>query len=221
MKNPILLSRAAFLTLFILLAFAAAGRHDNAPPRGARDPGTDSVPTPRFWIGSSAFMLFNLIPVENNPPHFAQLNLGLRLSPRDAVSLELNTWRYAWPLGIPWGEDFEAEGEEYPGYIRDFGIGLVYQRFLWRGAYAAVHAMNALQTYTRDDGESAGVGYMLFLTYRAGYHLDLGKRFFLEPSVAATHWPVRASVPAAFRAVDAPWNNYFLFEPGLHFGFEF
>lgn len=214
-------SRVVFLATFVLSTWAAAWRYEGAPRPGARDPVTDSCLTPQFWVGSSAFMLFNLNPVENNPPHFFQVNAGLRLSPRDAVSLEFNTWRYGWPLGIPWGDDFEKEGLGYPGHIRDFGIGFVYQRFWWQGAYTALHAMNALQTYTKDNGASAGFGYMLFLTYRAGYHFDLGKRFFIEPSVAATHWPVRTSVPASFRAVDAGWNNYFLFEPGLHVGYEF
>jgi hypothetical protein len=215
------ISRSVFLTLFVLTAFAAAWRHDSAPRLGSRDPVTDTCITLQSWVGSSAFMLFNLNPFENNPPHFYQLNLGTRLSPRDAVSLEFITWQYAWPLGIPWGDDFEAEGKGYPGSIRDIGVALVYQRFLWRGAYTAVHALNALQMYTKENGASVGTGYMLFLTYRAGYHFDVGKRFFIEPSVAATHWPVRTGVPAEFRAVDDRWNNYFLFEPGLHVGYEF
>lgn len=214
-------SRFVFLASFVLTAHAAAWRHEDAPRPGDRDLVTDSCLTPQFWVGSSAFMLFNLNPVENNPPHFYQLNVGLRLSPRDAVSLEFITWRYAWPLGIPWGKDFEAKGNEYPGHIRDFGIAFVYQRFIWQGAYAAVHALNTLQTYTKDNGASAGLGYMLFMTYRTGYHFDLGKRFFIEPSVAATHWPVRTSVPSSFAKVDGRWNNYFLFEPGLHVGYEF
>lgn len=228
MKHPsLVLPRSLFLTIFILTLLvatdskAAAWKHDTAVPPGARDPVTDSCLTPQFWVGTSAFMLFNLNPLENNPPHFFQLNVGMRLSPRDAVSLELITWRYGWPLGIPWGDDFEKEGLGYPGHIRDFGVGLVYQRFWWEGAYTALHAMNTLQTYTKDNGASAGTGYMLFLTYRAGYHFDLGKNFFIEPSVAATHWPVRTSVPESFRAVDERWNNYFLFEPGLHVGYEF
>lgn len=62
-------------------------------------------------------------------------------------------------------------------------------------------------------------GYQLFMTYRVGYHLPLfGGRLFLEPSVAMTHWPVNTNVPDSFADKEAPWPNYFLFEPGLHIG---
>lgn len=66
------------------------------------------------------------------------------------VSIEVKTWKYAWSLGIPYGKSKEAPEEEYPGYIREFGVAFVYQRFWWIGAYTAVHAMHALQKYLDD-----------------------------------------------------------------------
>jgi len=55
-----------------------------------------------------------------------------------------------------------------------------------------------------------------------GYHFQFFKnRFFLEPSVAMTHWPINTNVPESFERVESKWSNYFLFEPGLHFGFKF
>lgn len=45
-----------------------------------------------YFIGSSAFMLKNLVPDEK--PNFIQLNLGYRISNKDVISLELKTWRY-------------------------------------------------------------------------------------------------------------------------------
>ncbi|MGE5428309.1 MAG: hypothetical protein ACM3O8_10470 [Methylococcaceae bacterium] len=176
----------------------------------------------KFFIGSSFFILGNFIPDDPNPPDFIQLNFGYRISPKDAISLEAKTWRYAWPLGIPYGKSFEAPEEKYPGYIRDFGIGLVYQRFLWKGIYASIDAMNTLQRYVNEDNVKIQNGYQLFMTYRLGYHLELFKnRFFIEPSVAMTHWPVRTNVPESFAKLDNKWPNYFLFEPGLHFGINF
>ena len=63
---------------------------------------------------------------------------------------------------------------------------------------------------------------MLFMTYRLGYHVQLFKnRFFIEPSVAMTHWPVKTNVPESFARLDSKWPSYFLFEPGLHFGVKF
>ncbi len=45
--------------------------------------------------------------------------------------------------------------------------------------------------------------------------------WFVEPSVAATAWPLNTNVPPAFAPADKEWNRYFLFEPGLHFGRRF
>lgn len=55
-----------------------------------------------------------------------------------------------------------------------------------------------------------------------GYHITfLKNRFFFEPSIGLTHWPVRTGVPESFKAVESKWPNYFGWEPGLHFGFNF
>jgi len=45
----------------------------------------------RYFIGSSAFTLVNLIPNLDEPPHFYQLNLGYQLSPKDTFSIEFKT----------------------------------------------------------------------------------------------------------------------------------
>lgn len=176
----------------------------------------------KFFVGSTLFMLGNFIPDDPNPPDFVQLNFGYRITPEDVISIEVKTWKYAWPLGIPYGISFQSAEEKYPGYIREFGIALAYQRFLWKGAYTAVHAMNALQRYIDDDHNKLQNGYQLFMTYRLGYHFQMfNNRLFIEPSVAITHWPVNTNVPESFARLENKWPNYFLFEPGLHFGIKF
>lgn len=148
---------------------------------------TERDPTKRrFFIGSTLFILGNFIPDDPNPPDFVQINFGYGITPKDVISIEAKTWKYAWPLGIPYGISFQSPEEKYPGYIREFGIAFVYQRFLWKGAYTAVHAMNALQRYVDDDNLKIQNGYQLFMTYRLGYHFELFKnRYFIEPSVAS------------------------------------
>jgi hypothetical protein len=174
----------------------------------------------KHFIGSSISILGNF--GSENKPDFVQLNLGYRITPKDVVSVELKTWKYSWPLGIPCGKSFQAPKQGYPGYIREVGVALVYQRFLWKGAYAAVHAFNARQTYFDDNNEKIQNGYHLFMTYRAGYHIPLFKnRFFIEPSVAITNWPINTNVPASFKILEKKWSNYFFVEPGLHFGYKF
>lgn len=103
----------------------------------------------KCFVGSTFLMLGNLS--STNRPDFVQLNFGYRITGKDVVSLELKTWKYAWPLGIPYGKSFEAEEEQFPGYIREFGFALAYQRFLWKGLYTGIHVMNAWQSFINED----------------------------------------------------------------------
>ena len=190
---------------------AAAGPEQSAEPD----------PSNRQWfIGSSLFMLANLAP--DDPPSFYQLNLGRWLTRRDVLSLELITWRYNHPLGIPYGSSFGAEEEEYPGFVRGTGAGVAYQRYFWRGLYSGVHATALRQDYQDRDKNSIQHGFQLFTAVRLGYHLEVfNHRLFLEPSIAVTSWPINTNAPAAFRALDDRWHSYFLGEPGLHVGVKF
>lgn len=173
----------------------------------------------RHFIGSSAFMLFNVLP---EPPDFYQLNYGYWLTSRDVLSIELITWKYNAPLGIPYGPAMGSSEEQYPGYIREFGLGGAYQRFIWRDLYVGGHALPLLQKYHDESGDEIQEGFQLFLTLRMGYHVRLfHDRFFIEPSVAVTHWPINTNVPSSFADKDSQWPNYFLLEPGLHFGMKF
>lgn len=188
-------------------------------PRDASALTEESEPTyRRHFVGSSAFMLMNLVPLED-PPFFYQLNYGYRLTTKDVVSVEAITWTYNAPLGIPWGPSYGSEDEAFPGSVRAYGLGVAYQRFLWKGIYAAVHALPMRQIFFDAAGEKIGSGFQLFMTLRAGYHLELfDNRFFVEPSIAATYWPINTNLPASFREKEERWPKYFLFEPGLHFG---
>jgi hypothetical protein len=173
----------------------------------------------RFFIGTSAFMVGNLFP---DPPSFFQINVGYQLTDRDVISVEAITWTYKHPLGIPYGSDFGSDDYEYPGFIREYGIGLAYQRYWWKGLYTAAHAVPFVQKYVDEEGDKIQNGFQLFTTFRVGYHVELfGNRFFIEPSIAATHWPINTNTPESFAALERPWPNYFLFEPGFHIGFKF
>jgi hypothetical protein len=174
----------------------------------------------KYFVGSTFFIIGNLLP--NNKPDFVQLNLGYRLTGKDVLSLELKTWKYAWSLGIPYGKSFEAPAEKFPGYIREYGFAVAYQRFLWKGLYTGVHVMNAWQSFVDDDGKKVDKGFQIFNTYRVGYHVKLFKgRVFIEPSIAITHRPYHTRMPDSFKQLDDKWTKFFFGEPGLHFGFNF
>ena len=173
----------------------------------------------RHFIATSVFVLANFLP---DPPSFYQLNYGYRLTAKDVVSIEAITWTYHAPLGIPYGASHGSLEESYPGSVRGIGLGLSYQRYLWKNFFSAVHATPFVQTYRNHIRERIQNGFQLFCTLRFGYHLKLFRnRFFLEPSIAATYWPINTNMPESFVKVERRWPNYFLFEPGLHFGVKF
>lgn len=174
----------------------------------------------KWFVGSTFLMLGNFD--QHNNPEFAQLNVGYRITPKHVVSFEFKRSVYAWPLGIPWGPSFDAKGLNYPGHVRVLAPTLAYQHFWWKGAYTSVHALNAFEKYIDEHHKKIGNGYTLYLTFRLGYQLKFFKnRFFFEPSLGLTYWPIRTNVPESFKAVEKKWPNYFPWEPGLHFGFNF
>jgi hypothetical protein len=183
---------------------------------GPAQPAEPDTSSRRWFIGSSLFMLANV--KAEDPPSFYQLNIGYWLSQKDVISLELITWRYTHPLGIPYG----SSGEAYPGFVRGTGAGLAYQRYLWRGLYSGIHATALHQDYQDPDKKSIQQGFQLFTTYQLGYHIEFfNHRLFLEPSIGISHWPINTNAPAAFRALDDKWRSYFIGEPGLHVGVRF
>ncbi len=175
----------------------------------------------RWYVGSSLYMLGNFIPNDPNPPEYIQLNIGYRLTPKDVVSFEFKRSIYAWPIGIPFGPSFDAPGLNYPGHARILAPTLGYQRFWWKGAYASVYALNAFEKYIDENQVKIGNGYTLYLNFHLGYQFKFFKnRFFFEPAIGCSYWPVRTNVPESFELVEKEWPNYFI-QPGLHFGFNF
>lgn len=176
----------------------------------------------KCFVGSTLFLLGNLSSV--NRPDFVQLNFGYRITGKDVISLELITWKYAWPLGIHpiANKAYGDSDEQFPGHIREYGFDIAYQRFFWKGLYAAVHIMPAWQKFVNDEGNKIDNGFQIFNTYRVGYHVKLFKdRFFIQPSIAITHRPYHTKMPDGFKQLDDKWSKFVFGEPGLHFGFNF
>jgi hypothetical protein len=198
-------------TLYILLGLSVSSANQaHSQPLGSK-----------YFLGTSAFMLVNLDTTAEEPPQFYQLNFGYQLSPKDTLSLELITWRYYAPLGAPIFGDAAKAVDRYPGSVRSLGAALAYQRFIWRGFYAAVHTAFFRQNYLGLNGAVLKNGFQLFVTTRLGYHISFGRTgFYLEPSFAMTSWPVNTGLPSEFHAEERKWKGY-QFEPGLHLGWVF
>jgi len=175
----------------------------------------------RWFVGSTLFLLGNLDRV--NPPDFVQLNIGYRITGKDVISIELITWKYDMPLGINpfYNKSYGNPEEKFPGYIREYGIAVAYQRYFWKGLYAAVHVMPMWQSFVNDTGNKVDNGFHIFNTFRVGYHIKFFKdRFFIQPSLGIAGRPYHTKMPDGFKEKDDKWSKYTP-EPGLHFGFNF
>jgi hypothetical protein len=176
----------------------------------------------RWFVGSTLFLLGNLAPT--NPPDFAQLNIGYWITGKDVMTLEPKTWKYAWPNGIhPFlNKSYGKPEEEFPGYVREYGLSVAYQRFLWKGLYAELNVMPTLQTFVNGNGKKIDNGFQIFNTYRVGYHIKFFKdRFFFQPSIAITHRAYHTNLPDGFKQLDDKWSKFVFGEPGLHIGYNF
>jgi hypothetical protein len=184
----------------------------------ARDAKQDST-YKKYYVGSSFLMLGNFSKVNN--PGYVQLNVGYRITPKDVVSFEFKRSIYAWPIGISFGPSFDGSGLNYPGHARILAPTLGYQHFWWKGIYTSVYALNAFEKYFDENKKKIGNGYTLYLNFHFGYQFKFFRnRFFFEPAIGCSYWPVRNNVPESFKVVEKKWPNYFI-QPGLHFGFNF
>ena len=177
----------------------------------------------RCFVGTSLFVLLGNLSNEN-PPNFAQLSLGYRLTGRDAITVSGKTWKYAWPNGIhPFFNDAYTKPEEqFPGYVREWGVSVSYTRFLYKGLYAELDVMSTWQTFVDNNGNKIDNGFQIFNTYRVGYHVKLFKdRFFIQPSVCITHRAYHTKLPDGFKQLDDKWSKFIFGEPGLNIGYNF
>jgi len=120
----------------------------------------------RWFVGSSLLMLGNFVKEDN--PEYIQLNVGYRITPKDVVSFDFKRSIYSWPIGIPFGPSFRKPGGNYPGHARILAPTIGYQRFLWKGVFASVHALNAFEKYIDEDDKKIGNGYTLYLNLHLG-----------------------------------------------------
>lgn len=156
-----------------------------------------------------------------------ELHIKRNLDDKNIIGVKLATWRLFQPMGITWWDGLldkiESESEFYPGHVRASGIGITYQRMLWKGLFTTVEVLPQFQTYLDENEKKVGDGFQLYNSYHLGYHLAFGKqkRFFIEPQVHCQHWMFDNNAPEGFRELDDKWRSYFLFEPNLYFGIKF
>jgi len=164
-------------------------------------------------IGASLWMLYNF---SEESADYYLLTYGYQLTQKDRIFAEFNTWKYPEPMGT-----YGSSEENYPGYVRTYGVGVGYQRFLWKGLFTTIQATPFVTQYFDDNDEKIQNGFQLYLQLAAGYRFEFfKKRWYVEPAYAIKYWPVNTNVPEDFKKIDEGTPKY-IFEPSLNFGFKF
>lgn len=156
-----------------------------------------------------------------------EFHIKRNLDNKNIIGLKFATWRLFQPMGIQYWDGLmdklETESEFYPGHVRERGIGITYQRMLWKGLFATVEVLPQFQTYQDLDGNKVGNGFKIYNSYHLGYHIAFGKkkRFFIEPQIHFNHWMFDNNAPDGFKELDDKWANYFAIEPNIYLGVNF
>lgn len=156
-----------------------------------------------------------------------ELHIKRNLDNKNIIGVKLAYWRLFQPMGITWWDGLldklETESEFYPGHVREMGIGISYQRMLWKGLFATVEVLPQFQTYTDLEGQKIGNDFKLYTSYHLGYHIAFGKKkhFFVEPQINCMYWMFDNNAPDGFKELDDKWRNYFLLEPQIYLGWKF
>lgn len=181
------------------------------------------------WDSISQFKYFISIPylnLTNFDPELAihyEMHIGHRMTSKDFIGIKAVTWKLVAPLGIPLGPYLANKSENYSGKLCEFGVGVFYQRFLWKGLSTSVEVVPLKKKYLDANGKKIDDGFRLYTSFHLGYYIPLFKnRMYIQPQVQFNYWPINTKSPIGFAEQDKKWNNnYFLFEPNLYIGINF
>ena len=199
--------------IFMLVATFSSFGQDASFTESILDKTENSNVKHRHSVGASFFMLGNFL---SDSPDYYLLTYGYRLTQKDRIFAEFNTWKYSEPLGT-----YGKSEEFYPGYVRAWGVGFGYQRFYWKGLFTTVQATPFVKQYHDINNHKVQKGFQLYLQLVAGYRFEFfKKRWYLEPAIALKYWPVDTNYPIEFAEIEKGAPKY-IFEPSLNFGFKF
>jgi hypothetical protein len=207
--------------LLLVLAMSAAVVA-NAFSQTKKSSAEDSGSNYKYSV-STTYLTFLNFEDENTNLHHYEFHVGYRLTPEDKISIKLATWKMVAPMGMPMLEQLKFDEKNfYAGRLRETGIGVTYQRMIWKGLFATVEVLPQLKTYLDENDKKIGNGFKLYTSYHLGYHISFFKnRVYIEPQIHCQYWPINTNVPQAFKDLDDKWNKYFLFEPNIYIGVNF
>lgn len=206
-------------TLMIAMFTTLAISQNHA--KTAKGSSVENVHEYKFSVSTPYFTFINFGPKSISMYEF---HFGYKITPKDRIEIKAATWRLFEPMGIPlWDPLLQKESEWYPGRIRESGVGIAYQRFLWKGLFVSVEILPLKKTYLDENKKKIDDGFKLYISYHLGYHVSLFKnRLFLEPQIHCNYWPIDSKGPQGFEEKEIKWNKkYFLFEPNIFIGVNF
>ncbi len=210
--------------LILVLTFCTLGVFAQSTPHL----GNESDYSHKYRLSFPALILLNIDDggKKTNTQHI-ELHFKRKLNSKDIIGVKFATWRLFQPMGILWWDGLidkiDTESEFYPGFVRETGLGITYQRMLWKGLFATVEVLPQYKTYLDENNSKIANGFKLYTSYHLGYHFSFGKnkRFFIEPQVHCQNWVIDTNTPSEFKKLDDKWRNYFLFEPSIYIGVNF
>jgi len=211
-----LISTTLMIAVFTILAF---GQNSS---QKAINTAKDTVPSYKFSVSTTYLIFMNFGAEETNTHHY-EFHFGYKLTPKDKIGFKVATWKLFAPMGMPIKEQLKFdENNFYPGRLRESGLGVTYQRILWKGLFASVEILPLYKTYLDENDNKVDNGFKLYTTYHIGYRIPLFKnRAFIEPQIHCNYWPIDTKGPQGFEEKESNWNNYILFEPNLYLGINF
>lgn len=182
----------------------------------------DSVPDYKFSVSTTYLTFVNFGEEKTNTHHY-EFHFRYNLTPKDKIGIKVSTWKLFAPMGIPIPDAIKMEESTFfPGRLGEKGIGLTYQRSLWKGLFATIEILPLKKTYFDENKNKIGDGFKLYTTYHIGYHIPLfNNRMYIEPQIHCNYWPIDTKAPQSFQVEESKWNNYVLFEPNLYIGVNF
>jgi len=93
-----------------------------------------------------------------------EFHFNYKLTQKDKIGIKFATWKLFRPMGILWWEDALTmnESEFYPGRLRETGIGVTYQRMIWKGLFATVEILPLCKTYLDENKKTICNGFKLY-----------------------------------------------------------
>lgn len=213
------------ISILFLIAMLVSQAFGQTSKQSFRNSHRDSVSGYKFRVSTPWLSFVNFGEERTNTHHY-ELHFKYDLDSKNILGLKFATWRLFQPMGILWWDGLldkiNSQSEFYPGYLRETGLGISYQRMLWNKLFATVEILPQLKTYLDENKNKIGNGFKLYTSWHLGYHVKLFKgRMFLEPQIHCQFWPIDTNTPQSFKELDVKWRNYFLLEPNLYIGVKF